>query len=95
MTTRLSAIERPLPSNRLLRDSAAVVRLPVDAFSQSRPDTTSLPDGSTRRGLLPGHPIPPTAPWPGSPIRDASPLFAHPAPGRQVCHSSATRIPIS
>jgi hypothetical protein len=95
MMTRLPVIEWPLSSNRPAGDSAAVLHLSLHQFSQSRPDTTSLPDGSTRRGLSPGHPIPPTAPWPGSPIRDASPQFAHPAPRRQVRRFSATRIPIS
>lgn len=45
------------------------------SLSPSRPDLTPRPDGTTRRGSSPGHPIPPTAPWPGIRIRDASPLY--------------------
>jgi hypothetical protein len=66
----------PSIGSAAVRDGSQVAAFhPVHSYS--RPESTSpRPDGSTRRGSSPGHPIPPTAPWPGTEIRDASPRFA-------------------
>lgn len=66
----------PLVSNPAgVPNAQAIAVVSCFPLSHSRPYPPPRLDGSTRHGSLPGHPIPPTAPWPGTPIRDASPLI--------------------
>jgi hypothetical protein len=71
----------PIDRSQLANFAVDPGALPVAAScvfpSHSRPSPPPRSDGSTRRGSLPGHPIPPTAPWPGTRIGDASPPVSH------------------